>query len=377
MRYLSTLSLLIIIILWSSCRKDFEADPSTGNLEFSVDTLFLDTVFTNIGSSTYSFKVYNRTNNDLSIPSISLERGETSSYRLNVDGIPGDSFEDIQVLAKDSIFIFVETTSDITQQTAETQFLYTDRILFDPNGNQQDVDLVTLVQDAVFLFPARDDEGVEETLSIGVGEDLIPLRGFLLDDDELIFTNEKPYVIFGYAAIPSGQTLTIEAGARIHFHEDSGIIASPNATLLVNGDVSTDPEIMENEVIFEGDRLEPEFSDVPGQWGAIWLTAESTGHSINHATIKNGTIGIRMDSNDGGADPTLTITNSQIYNSAIIGLLGITANILGENVVINNSGLFSLQISFGGTYNFNHCTFANYWTRSSRNTPSVLSLIHI
>lgn len=375
MRYLSVLVLAICVVLWGSCRDDFESDPSTGNLNFSADTLYLDTIFSNIGSSTYSFKVYNRTDNDLMIPSIGLERGDDSNYRLNVDGIPGKSFENIEVLAKDSIFVFVETTTDITSQTSDLEFLYTDRVLFDAGGNQQDVDLVTLVKDAVFLFPSRDDmTGEVETLLLGLDDDNneIRIEGFFLDDTELTFTNEKPYVIYGYAAIPSDRTLTIEAGARIHFHENSGIIAATNATLLVNGAVSTDPEALENEVIFEGDRLEPGFSEVPGQWGTIWLTAGSTGHVINHATIKNATVGILMDSNDGGVDPTLTITNSQIYNSANVGLLARTGNVLGENIVINRSGQASLSCSLGGRYNFNHCTFANYWRSSFREFPSVL-----
>ena len=377
MRYLLTSLFLVLIILWSSCRKDFESGPSLGNIEFSTDTLFLDTVFTNIGSSTYSFRVYNRTDDDFTIPTIALERGESSNYRLNVDGIAGKSFENIQVLAKDSIFVFVETTTDITDQTTETEFLYTDRILFDSGGNQQDVDLVTLIKDAVFLFPSRDAmTGEIETLLLGLDEENneIRIEGFFLEDNQLNFTNEKPYVIYGYAAIPSGNTLTIDPGARIHFHANSGIIVSNGATLLVNGELSTDPELLENEVIFEGDRLEPGFSDIPGQWGTIWLTAGSTDHVINHATIKNATVGILKDSNDGGIDPTLTITNTQIYNSSNVGLLARTGNVLGENVVINNSGQVSLNCSLGGTYNFNHCTFANYSRIGTgfRELPTVL-----
>ncbi len=372
MRYLSSLFLLTAIILWSSCRNDFESGPSTGNLQFSTDTLFLDTIFTNIGSSTYSFKVYNRTDDDFTIPTIALERGESSNYRLNVDGIPGKSFENIQVLAKDSIFVFVETTTDITDQTANTEFLYTDRILFDETGNQQDIDLVTLVKDAVFLFPSRNSAGMVEQLPIG--DEGVTIEGFFLEDEQLNFTNEKPYVIFGYAAIPSGKTLTIDAGARVHFHTNSGIIAADNATLLINGELSTDPKLLENEVIFEGDRLEPGFSNVPGQWGTIWLTAGSTGHVINHATIKNATVGVLMDSNDGGSTPTLTISNTQIYNSSNVGLLARTGNVLGENLVINNAGQVALNCSLGGRYNFNHCTFTNYSSIGSgfRELPAVL-----
>ena len=374
MRYLFSLGLLFLIIFWSSCRNDFEAQPSRGNLQFSVDTLFLDTIFTNISSSTYSFKVYNRTDEDLSIPSITLEGGDNSNYRLNVDGIAGTSFENIQVFAKDSIFVFVETTTDITQQTAATEFLYTDRILFDTGSNQQDVDLVTLIKDAVFLFPSRDDmTGEIETLLLGLDEENneIRIEGFFLEDDELTFTNEKPYVIYGYAAVPPDRTLTIEAGARIHFHDNSGLIVANNASLLVNGELSSDPEALEGEVIFEGDRLEPGFSEIPGQWGTIWLTDGSTGNVINHATIKNATVGVLMESNDGTANPTLTINNTQIYNSANVGLLARTGNVSAENLVINNSGQVSLNCSLGGTYNFNHCTFANY-TNGIRQFPSVL-----
>ncbi len=363
MRYLTSLFLLTLIVLWSSCRNDFESDLSTGNLEFSTDTLFLDTVFSNIGSSTYSFKVYNRTDNDLTIPSIGLERGSNSSYRLNVDGIPGKSFQNIQVLAKDSIFVFVETTTDITEQTTGLEFLYTDKILFDTSGNQQDVDLVTLVKDAMFLFPSRDQlTGQVETLSLGFDNENneVRIQGFFLEDDELHFTNEKPYVIYGYAAIPDGKTLTIDPGARVHFHSGSGLIASKGSTLLVQGDLSTDPELLENEVIFEGDRLEPDFSDIPGQWGTIWIAPESTGHSITYATIKNATVGLLVETNDGTANPTLTISNSQIYNSSNIGILANNANIVGENLVINNAGQASFRCILGGAYTFDHCTFANY-----------------
>lgn len=375
MRYFSFLALLTIVVLWSSCRKDFDSDPSTGNLSFSVDTLFLDTIFTNISSSTYSFKVYNRTDEDFTIPSIRLERGENSNYRLNVDGIPGKSFNDIQVLANDSIFVFVETTTDILDQTNDLEFLYTDKVLFDPNGVQQDVDLVTLVKDAVFLFPSI-DAMTGEPMILPLGEDddgnTVGVEGFFLDDDDLTFTNEKPYVIYGYAAIPSDKTLTIEAGARIHFHENSGIIAANQSTLIVNGELSTDPELMENEVIFQGDRLEPSFSDVPGQWGTIWLTAGSTGHIINHATIKNGIVGIIIaDSNDGTEDPTLTISNTQIYNCSNVGILAQTAHIKGENLVINNAGETAISCLLGGRYNFNHCTFTNFWNNSFRNLPAV------
>ncbi len=370
MKYIYGLAIFSCLVLWSSCRNDFETVASTGNLEFSRDTVYLDTVFTNIGSSTYNLKVYNRSNDDINIPSLRLNQGDASNYRLNVDGLPGKVFNDIQILAKDSIFIFVETTFDINNiPGGGNDFLYTDQIVFDGGGGQQKVELVTLVQDAVFLFPADLGNGMFETLNLGTDEEPILIEGFFLDDLELTFTNEKPYVIYGYAAVGAGKTLTINPGARVHFHRDSGILVGNTGSIKANGTLSTDPELLENEIIFEGDRLEPDFSNVPGQWGALWLTEGSTNNEFSYATIKNSSVGILMDSNDG--DETLTLKNVQIYNNAISGLLARTGNVYGENVVINNSGQNSLSLSLGGTYNFNHCTFGNYWTNSFRSFPSV------
>lgn len=371
MKYLYGIVILCGVVLWSSCRNDFEPVPSTGNLEFSRDTVFLDTVFSNIGSSTYNLKVYNRSDDDINIPTLTLGNGEASNYRLNVDGVAGKVFENVEILAKDSIFIFVETTVDITTQTDDMSFLYTDQIKFDSGGNEQNVELVTLVQDAIFLFPELDSEGMVGTISLGLDDEGNPIlvEGFILDEDQLKFTNEKPYVIYGLAAVPSGETLVVNAGARVHFHENSGIIVAEDASIQCNGAPSSDPVALENEIIFEGDRLEPFFSDIPGQWLTIWLTAGSTNNTFTNTTIKNAIAGILMDSNDG--DLTLSLNDVQIYNSSNVGLLARNGNVYGENLVINNSGQSSLALSLGGTYNFNHSTFGNYWTNSFRSFPTV------
>lgn len=355
--------IITITVLFSSCRKDFSAALSSGKLSFSKDTVYLDTVFTNIGSSTYHLKVYNKSNKNISIPNISLGRGENSFYRLNVDGTPGKIFENTEILAKDSVYIFIETTIDYSQATDP---IYTDSIVFSGGGHLQDVKLVTLVKDAHLLFPSKDANGLIETINIGIDADgeKIMVNGFYLEDNTT-FTNEKPYIIYGYCAVPSTKTLTVDPGASIYFHSNSGLIVDKDATLLINGELN-------NEVIIEGDRLEPALSDNPGQWGTIWLRAGSKNHSINHAIIKNASAGIIMDSIGSNTSPTLTIRNTQIYNSANFGILARETNILGENLVINNSGQSSLACTIGGTYNFTHATFVNYWNNGLRQYPSVL-----
>lgn len=360
----------IILISISSCRTDFETVPSTGDLKFSKDTIYLDTVFSNTSSSTYSLKVYNHSKNDITIPSIKLGKGLNSKYRITVDGMQGNqgkSFDNVTLLAKDSIYIFIETTAKTTDVNP-TDFLYTDQILFDGGTNLQKVELVTLIQDAVFLYPSKQTDGTKETIKIGDKN----YPGFFLDENdpingnELHFTNKKAYVIYGYAAIPSGKTAVFDAGARVYFHDNSSLITSSNASINVNGAAST-TEKMENEVIFEGDRLEPDFSNVSGQWGTIWLTDGSTNNKIDHLTIKNATIGLLIDNNNNNNNgSTVQIKNTQIYNSANYGILAQTAMINGENLVINNAGLAGLACTYGGNYKFTHCTFNNNWSSSSQ-----------
>lgn len=364
-----------IILSVCSCRTDFETVASSGKLEFSKDTIYLDTVFTNIGSSTYRLKVYNKSKDDITIPSIKFAKGLSSKYRMTVDGMQGTNgkiFTNIDILAKDSLYIFIETTANIAD-TNPTNFLYTDQIQFDGGQNLQNVELVTLIQDAVFLYPKRFSDGTTETLPIGAEK----INGFYLDENdpingnELIFTKNKPYVIYGYAAVPANKIATFEAGSKVYFHANSGLIISDKASIRVNGAVSLTDK-MENEVVFEGDRLEPNFENIPGQWGTIWLTDGSNNNSFNHLTIKNATIGLLIQNNDG---TTVSIKNTQIYNSTNYGILAQTAKINGENIVINNAGQASLACTYGGNYKFTHSTFNNNWNSSQQVAVAISNYI--
>lgn len=359
----SLLLLFLFSIFFSACRKDFDLIESKGDLSFSKDTVYLDTIFTKKSSSTYRLKVYNNSGENVLIPSVELGRGENSFYRLNVDGKSGKMFQNIEILSKDSIYIFIETTIDFSKVSNP---IYTDSIVFKGNSFSKNVKLVTLVQDANFLFPSKNAQGIVETITLGKdikGED-IKINGFYLADNTT-FNSTKPYVIYGYCAVPANKTLTIEAGTNIYFHSNSGLIVDKNATLKING-------TLQNKVKIEGDRLESYFENIAGQWGAIWLRAGSKNHEINHTLIKNGTIGILVDSIGSNITPTLKIQNTEIYNHSNYGILARETNIEGSNMVVNNSGFSSLACTMGGTYNFTHCTFANYWNKSLRQFPAVL-----
>ena len=372
MKYLYTLVLVFFIIILSSCRKDFTTSLSTGNLVFSQDTLFFNRVFDNISSSTHQFTVKNNSDEDISIPSISLERGDASFYRLNVDGVAGKSFQNVTVLAKDSVFVFSEVTVDFNQIT-NLDFMYRDKILFDSGANEQKVTLESQVLDVHLIRPDRQQvtDGFDyEEIILGQDEEGqdVGIRGTNLTENTF-WSNDKPYLIYNYVGVPSGITLTIEAGTRVHFHQNSGIIVQNGGNLIVNGALSTTDQ-MENQVIFQGDRLEEGFAEVAGQWGTIWLMEGSANSVINFATIKNATIGLLTDSDN--TTPTLNLNNTQIYNTSSYGLFARNANLNMKNIVISNNGDSSFSVSLGGNYKLTHCTIANYWNNSNRQNPTLV-----
>ena len=370
-KWLRIIGVLLAIALTKACDYDLNFSPAqTNDIAFSSDTVYLDTIFTSIGSSTYNLRIYNQADHNIKIGSIRLDQGSDSQFRLNVDGMHGQDFNDIEVLANDSIYVFIETTVDIKDYAANApEFLYNDQLLVD----EQTVELITLVKDAIFLYPKRED-GFKEMIPLGTDEEgnAFGIEGFYLEDNELIFTNERPYVIYGYAGVPSEKTVRFEAGARIHFHDNSGLIAAESSSVHVLGEQSADAEMQEGEVIFEGDRLEPFFENIPGQWGAIWLTAGSTNHIFRHATIKNASVGILMDYNDETENPTLVLEQTQIHNSSAVGLWAKTGHVRAVNSIFGNAGNASFFGNIGGSYEFTHCTFANYWNRSFRSTPAVI-----
>lgn len=357
-----------------SCRNDFDFTPSSPlSLAFSKDTVYLDTVFTGIASSTYTLKVYNKTNKDISIPQIQLKKGLQSNYRITVDGLTGEQnriFRNVELLAKDSLFIFIEQTSDIMDANPN-DFLYTDAIEFKhADASTQKVELVTLIQDAIFIKPNRDAQTlIRETLIISNSQTNIV--GHQLPDELLNWTNQKPYVVYGYALVANNKTLTIDQGTRVHFHDNSGLIVDRLGTLEVNGQLPDYDDqgnvLVERRVQFLGDRLEPSFANVPGQWGLVWLFSEQN-NVINHLVIRNAVVGLLLQplDIDNPYAAKLNINNSEIYNCSNLGILSRSAEVVGQNLSIYNCGQACFAGTMGGSYDFSHCSFVNEWFSSSQ-----------
>jgi len=348
------LFLLFIIVVFASCRKERQITTSaSAKLSFSTDTVIFDTVFTTIGSATRSFKIYNRNSNAVQIDQILLSGRENSKFRLNIDGTSTDELNDVILDGGDSIYVFAEVTIDPLNDN--NPLIVNDSIIFITNGNRQSVLLEAWGQDAYFYYPDQDLLDSDGNLI---------LRYSIIDCDAL-WMNDKPHVIYGFAVVDEDCELTISAGTNVHLHDRAVLWVFDGGTLKVEGQLG-------NEVLIQGDRLEPAYEEEPGQWGFIWLSAGSLNNTIEYATIKNGTVGLRVDTTAGPGQTNLVIQNSVIRNMASVGILGQGTKLVAQNVEISNCGIHNVVCQLGGEYRYEHCTFSGYWSGGSRGTPSIL-----
>ena len=144
------LAAFLFSISVSSCRKENFLNDSGVKLQFSKDTVVFDTVFSTIGSTYRRFIVTNSYNQPIVVSQIRLGKGTASAYRMNVDGLSGVIVKDLEIPAKDSIYVFVEVTIDPTN--ANNPFVVEDKIHFVTNGNSQSVELAAWGQNAYFHY---------------------------------------------------------------------------------------------------------------------------------------------------------------------------------------------------------------------------------
>lgn len=315
----------------SSCGKHIVL--SKNHLSFSKDTVVFDTVFTTIGSTTQQFKIYNTDKKAIHIDEIELMGGTSSKFYMNVDGLKGTKLTDINIEGEDSLFVFVEVTLD--PNGANLPLIIEDSIRFRTNGVDQFVKLAVWGQDAYFHYKDPTLEGT--------------------------WPNDKPHVIYGYAAIDSAKTLNIQAGTHIYMHKNA-ILYVYKSTLNIQGTLG-------NEVIIEGDRLEQDYKDVAGQFYGIYFQ-QARPCTIDYAIIKNGTAGVHLYSEDPtNTGYTLTMTNTIIKNQARYGVfIYAGAKVKAENCIVAKNGTHALFVLQGGDFNFNHCDLLGY---GSSTNPAV------
>lgn len=338
MKRLIPVFLSVVIILFS-CRKDSIITSSDARLSVSADTLHFDTVFVTAGSTYRTVKIFNENNQKLLLSSLKLLGGASSVFKMNVDGLAGSSFTDIELNANDSLLVFVQV--NVNPTVATIPFVLRDSIAISYNGNTQKVQLEAWGQNAHFF------------------------RNKVIAANET-WNNDKPYVILGSLLVNTNQTLTINKGCRIYMHADAPIVV--NGTLQVNGLKDT-----VDRVYFQGDRLDAPYKDYPASWPGIFFLNTAKDNVLNYAIIKNAYQAIGLQSPATNANPKLTLNECVIDNAYDAGILSLNSSIRARNSLISNCGKNLLLVQ-GGDYQFTHCTVVTYANRFIEHKNPVLQL---
>lgn len=318
-------AVILVLVVFLSCRKDSFISSKDAALSFSTDTVRFDTVFTNVGSITQSFKIRNENNQRLLISNIILKGGSASAFRMNVDGIQSYTVNNVEIEANDSIYVFVSAT--VSSGTGIIPFVVQDSIEVNYNGNTRYVQLESWGQNANFL------------------------RERVIRGHET-WNSRLPYVILGGLIVDSNATLTIEKGVRVYMHANAPIIV--DGTLEIQG-IAADS----SRVYFQSDRLDPPYNGFPGSWPGIYFRGSSSRNFLNYAVIRNAYQGIVAEQLPLTTAPKITLNQCIISNIYDAGILAVQTSIQANNCLIVNCGK-NIQLLFGGNYVFDHCTIASY-----------------
>ncbi len=321
--------IIAVLIFLTGCIEDGFSNSPSHQPEYSTDTLRIGEVFTAQGTPTRSFIVYNRNSKGIVISNIKFRDSSTGEYfRVNVDGVSGKEFNNVEIRAKDSIFVLVEATVPENGFDAP-------RVINSP------LDFIV--------------NGVTSTVVINIsGRDVNRLNGETITADTR-FTADRPYLITDSLVVAPDVTLTIDAGATLHFHD--------KASLRVRGTLVTEGT-PEKPINFTGDRTGNVVGGIPyelmsGQWDGLRFYSSSRNNAMSHTSIRNSSTGVVLDSIPEGLT-ALSLVNCIIRNtkSTVLSSRHAPVKAVGCEFAEAPAGVVYLH---GGNHQFLNCTFSNYY----------------
>jgi len=309
------------------------ANPVSGRLSFSADTISFDTVFSSAGSATLEFRAVNIEREPLLIDRIWLGGGKDSPFRLNINGMPGTEARNIVLARNDSLFVFVMVT-------------------IDPTGEDSPVAVIDSVNFMSGNYTGR-------VILEAWGQDI-----WIIDKDihsDASWNEGKPYVIKGSLFIDTLASLTLNPGTRVYLHRGGSVIVA--GSLHSSGSA-------DKRVIIATDRLEYVYKDVPGRWKGICFLDCSKNNNIDFTEIRNAEIAVKMTGN-GASVPDLVMNGTMLMHSSVASLAAENADVFAVNCLFAHSGFSTVSLTEGVSYAFVHCTVAGRWEYGFRSEPAM------
>ncbi|MDO4461014.1 MAG: hypothetical protein Q4C30_00765 [Bacteroidia bacterium] len=322
------ITLLSCVLL--GCESEYSTPSNTDALVFSVDTLSFDTLFVGDKSETYALKLYNRSNKNILIDQILLEGGEESSYTIDIDGDRIPSVSDIELAAKDSLYIFV----DIRCPFIPEYFCnIRDKITLRVGTHTKSAVIETYVQ------------------NVNILDNVTICHNTTLD-------SPIPYRVYGKLEIKENSTLTVAPGTKIYMAHDAQI--DVYGSIVANGELS-------NKITIHGDKLTKFYDNVPGQWNSVNIRRGAHAY-IRHTEISNAKSALQVDST------AMVDIESSIIRDASVDLINSRfANLTILNSLLYNCGKSIIDDQCSDIY-IVHTTISNRFSWDYRKTPSLMLL---
>lgn len=332
------ISLISVFLVACNEDADFSSSPSL-RLEFSCDTVSFDTLFTEVMSPTAKFVVRNRNENALRISSVQLSGGAESSFSVLVDGQYGSLMHDLEIRAKDSIYVLASVS--VGRNGADVPLIEKDSLVFT---------LESGVQQSVLL--------------LAYGRDVTFLRGENIMADTVLAPGH--YVVYDSLTVAQGATLSLTPATTLYFHD--------KAFMKVAGRLNAEGA-PGAPIVFRGDRTDRMFSylpydRIPGQWDGITFTPTSNGNRLAYCDIHSANYGIKIEQGD-TLQQRIDIESSKVQNFHGNALELVMARATAANSLFANAQGNCVKV-VGGDVRFVHCTIANFYVWRQRDVALAL-----
>lgn len=310
-------SALFISLAATGCIDDSVTTSGAAQPEFSSDTISLGTMWAGETSPTAMMRIYNRGAKGIILSRVAVAACSGGNLRLNLDGMSGNEFHDIEIRANDSLFLLAEAT------------------------------------------PAPGFTASVEVTANGLTH-TIPVSGTTISPMELTdmtFTSDftipagSSVRIGGSLTVAPEATLTIEQGATLYFRDGSRLTVE--GTIIAGG-------TPEAQITLRGDRLGNVVSSIPfdvmaGQWEGIDFGDASCDNELTCVSMLNTRSGISLS-----PESDIALTNCRISNSQSALLTAQDARIDATGCEFSNAASALLHLS-GGNTQLTRCTLSNHY----------------
>lgn len=314
-------------------------------LSFSMDTVFFDTLLTELNTVTKLVKIYNPHNLSVKIDEIKLIQPNLSSYVVNIDGVSGSEFTNVILSAKDSLWVFVKMVLNSTNQN--NPFIVQGALRFTLGSNIQELPLLAWGRNARFF---RNLPGENYSL---------------LTEEDSVWNADLPYVIVGDLHVPSTINLRMEAGVEVYFYNNSALTFLEGCSFKAQG-------TKDLPIVFTSTRQDFGFKNTPGQWRGLLFKPGCTNVYLNHVKLTNAQTAIRTFSRSYTQLWDFEIHNIQIYNCLQYGISAFNSTIQLNNGVINNCLNHAIHHTGGGKLSVIHSSVSAF--KNGNGTGLALNL---